>query len=1158
MTADVKPNLLLDKADQPKVEHITLKVKGPQGDDVEFKIKKTTVLGKVFTAYADKLGVNKTGYRFEFDGERLTEMDTPGKFDMEDGDTEGVQHINLKVLGSDGNEIGESVQLASLPYNADLYLLFASFICHPPSPHLQWHQTFSHRPLRLGTVAFAKKKAFKIKRSTQLSKLMEAYSNKTGVDSKSIRFLLDGVRLNPTDTPDSNYSRMTTANANTPSALPNTGRAFVKAVLSGDSVVLRGRPVNGPPPERILSFANIVAPRLGTAADPSKEEAGAFESREFLRKLLTGKEVAFKVEYTTTTNNRDFGSLTLAPPGVEGETNVARLLVKNGWVKVKAADGKRAPSDEQTALFELEAAAQVGSLGVWSPKITAREVSFSVTDGRAILDAHKGKPLDGIVDQVRDANTIRVVITIPSPTDASKKLHQYINVNLTGIKAPVYRVNAPNIEDLIEPFSQEAKYFVESRLLQRDVSVVLEGVSPNGTFNASLIHKVGGSIAEALLMEGYASVVSWQAAMVSGGADKLKAAEAKAKEKKLRLWKSFVAKPVGAKGASLTDYDAIVTRINGADSISVVPVSKPNSPERKLFLASVRGPPKGGSLESGYNHEAKEYLRQRLIGKTVHVTIDFVKPKEGNFDERDCATITLGETNISEALIARGLATALKHRKDDDNRAHNYDALLVAEDKAIKAAKGIHSDKEPPVYRMVDASESATKAKSFLSALQRNKTVSGVVEFASSGSRFKVWLPSQNIKITLVLGGVRTPKAARQNPNGKEGAEKSEPFGQEALDFANRRALQRDVEVSIESIDKVGGFIGSLNVPAVGAAPSTVPGAGTRSASTENFAVLLLEHGFATVHDYSASQSPQGSQLYAAEKRAQDKRTGIWSIRDPVEEARAKEAAAAASIGHDDESKEVVKEVYVSEIGNAGEIHIQTIGPDLDRLEKVMADFASYHKNSHPSLSTGPKVNDIVSGKFTADDQWYRARVREFQPDTKTYLVTFIDYGNSEPLPLSRLRALPPQFNTQHLPAQSREARLAFLTVPASGEEGGDAAYDRLREDMEGRKLVARIVGGGRTATDAVHVVLSVPAKEGGSSSSASSGGELLNLSLVADGVAYLDRAVVKQHEENVRNAGSGPKSLKKEILAGLVLAQEAARKSRFGVWRYGDFRDDE
>ncbi|KAI8622038.1 hypothetical protein BC830DRAFT_926914 [Chytriomyces sp. MP71] len=951
---------------------------------------------------------------------------------------------------------------------------------------------------------------------------------------------------------------MTTASTTGSNSLPMSGRAFVKAVLSGDSVILRGRPLNGPPPERILSFANIVAPRLGTAADPSKEETGAYESREFTRKLLVGKEVAYKVEYTTTTNNRDFGSLTLAPPGVDGETNVTRLLVKSGWAKVKPADGKRAPSDEQTALSELEAAAQIGRLGLWSQKVSPRDVAFSVADGRAILDAHKGKAVEGFVDQIRDANTIRVVVNIPNPTDPSKRLHQYLNVNLTGIKAPVYRVNPPSGEDQIEPFGQEAKYFVETRLLHRDVSVVLEGLSPSGSFNASLIHKVGGSIAEALLAEGYASVVSWQAAMVTGGAQNLKAAEQKAKDKKLRLWKSYVPVAAGSASAmSVKDFDAIVTRINGADCISVVPLTKLNSPERRIFLASVRGPPKakeGDSNDSGYGHEAKEYLRQRLIGKTVHVTIEFVKPKEGNFDERDCASLTLGETNISEALISRGLATALRHRKDDDNRAANYDALLLAEDKAQKAGKGLHSDKEPPVYRFVDASESANKAKSFLSALQRNKTVNGVVEFASSGSRFKVWLPSQNIKITLVLGGVRTPKAARQNTNQKESAnEKSEPFGQEALDLANRRALQRDVEVSIESIDKVGGFIGSLFVPTSGGAGAgtAVPGAGARAATTENFAVLLLDAGFATVHDYSAAQSPFGSQLYAAEKRAQEKRAGIWSIRDPVEEARAKEEAATSSLGNGDETKEIVKDVYVSEIGNAGEIHIQTVGPELIRLEKVMTDFAAYYKNQQSALASA-KVGDVVAAKFTADDAWYRARVREFQPDSKNYLVTFIDYGNSEPLPLSRLRALAPQFNLTHLPAQAREARLAFLSVPGMDQEGGDSAYDRLREDMEGRKLVARIVGGGRTATDIVHVVLSVPSDGNGSN------GEVLNLSLVADGVAYLDHAVVKQHEEYVRNSQPGqPKSFKKEVLAALVTAQETARKSRLGCWRYGDFRAD-
>ncbi|KAJ3128032.1 hypothetical protein HK100_009408 [Physocladia obscura] len=939
-------------------------------------------------------------------------------------------------------------------------------------------------------------------------------------------------------------------------SLPNNGRAFVKSVLSGDSLIIRGRPVAGPPPERIISLANIVAPRMGTAADPSKEEIGAFESREFLRKLLIGKEVAFKVEYTTTTNNRDFGSLTLAPPGVDGETNVARLMVQNGWAKVKS-DTKRTPSDEQIALLELEAAAQAGGLGLWSSKLSSRSVSFSLLDARSFLNLYKGKPVPALVEQVRDANTIRIAVIVPDSEDSSKTIHQYLNISLTGIKAPVYRANVPNVEDLIEPFSQEAKYFVESRLLQRDVNVILEGLNPNGIFIASLIHKVGGSIAEALLVEGYASIVSWQVGMITGGPEKLRVAELKAKEKKLRIWKSFVSKtPTSTNGKSVvTDYDAIVTRIMGPDSIMIVPAANPSAPERRIFFSSLRAPPKskeGETVENGLIHETREFLRQKLIGKTVHVVIDFVKPKENGFEERECASVTLGETNIAETLISRGLATALRHRKDDDNRASNYDALLLAEDKAIKGLKGIHSGKESPSYRFVDASESATKAKGFLTALQRNKSVSGVVEFAASGSRFKVWIPSQNIKITLVLGGVRTPKTARLNSNSNE---KSEPFGQEALDLANRRALQRDVEVSIESIDKVGGFIGSLFVPAptssnAGAVSVLGISGNARSTITENFAVLLLDAGFATVHDYSAAQSPQGTLLYAAEKRAQDKRAGIWSIRDPVEEARQKEEAAAAANGNEN-FKDIVQEVYVSEIGNAGEIHIQTVGPELERLEKMMADFASFHKNHQPSLAQTPKANDYVSAKFTADNQWYRARVREVNNETKKIFVTFIDYGNSESLPLTQLRALTSQFGLTVLPAQSKEARLAFLTVPPTGAEGGDVAYDRLRDDMEGQKLVARIIGivGGVS-----QVVLSVPGKDGV--------GECLNLTLVADGIAYIDRQVVKQHEQNAKISGGQtngqPKILKKEVLAALVTAQEIARKNRVGLWRYGDFRDDE
>ena len=44
-------------------------------------------------------------------------------------------------------------------------------------------------------------------------------------------------------------------------------------------------------------------------------------------------------------------------------------------------------------------------------------------------------------------------------------------------------------------------------------------------------------------------------------------------------------------------------------------------------------------------HEAREFLRKRLIGKHVKVQVDFIRPKEGEFEERECATIRYGNQN---------------------------------------------------------------------------------------------------------------------------------------------------------------------------------------------------------------------------------------------------------------------------------------------------------------------------------------------------------------------------------------------------------------------------------------------------------------------------------------------------------------------------------
>ncbi|CAG9319046.1 unnamed protein product [Blepharisma stoltei] len=67
-------------------EHVTLKVKSQDGNEIFFKIKKSTQLKKLMEAYCSRNGVNPTTVRFLFDGERIQETSTPVSLGMEDGD----------------------------------------------------------------------------------------------------------------------------------------------------------------------------------------------------------------------------------------------------------------------------------------------------------------------------------------------------------------------------------------------------------------------------------------------------------------------------------------------------------------------------------------------------------------------------------------------------------------------------------------------------------------------------------------------------------------------------------------------------------------------------------------------------------------------------------------------------------------------------------------------------------------------------------------------------------------------------------------------------------------------------------------------------------------------------------------------------------------
>ena len=49
-------------------------------------------------------------------------------------------------------------------------------------------------------------------------------------------------------------------------------------------------------------------------------------------------------------------------------------------------------------------------------------------------------------------------------------------------------------ENVPEPYAEEAKFFVESRLLQRDVKIILEGTSGQSNLLGTVLHPVSDTL----------------------------------------------------------------------------------------------------------------------------------------------------------------------------------------------------------------------------------------------------------------------------------------------------------------------------------------------------------------------------------------------------------------------------------------------------------------------------------------------------------------------------------------------------------------------------------------------------------------------------------------------------------------------------------------
>jgi len=896
------------------------------------------------------------------------------------------------------------------------------------------------------------------------------------------------------------------------------GRGIVKAVPSGDTLVVvslaKGK--QGPPEEREITLSNINAPRLGRRktqkAAATKDEPFAWQSREFLRKKAIGRPVSYVIEYKT--ESKSYGVVVLVDQKGGPAENLAKSIVGEGWAKVRQPNQDQVRPDI-AELLELQQSAQSAGKGVFSQDTQGAIRPSVEAEATELFEEFKGKPVSALVEQVLTGSRLRVVI-LPSFYNTT--------ILLSGVESPDI-----SMEGKAEKFGREAKFFSEHFLLHRDVQLILEGVDKFNLYGS--VSQSGHNISEELLRNGLGRYVEWSGNR-SAFAEKLKAAERVAKEKKLRIWSDYQPEVKSAtsraeeKGKPKVGRE-IIGKVSKIVSAGILNIIDQGDRPHEIYLSSIKIPYQGNfqireneTREQAYQRtlgwEGKEYLRRRLIGQRVRVVCDYIKAsftREAAQHQKDKAQVVVPErpyysvyidkNNVAVELVDQGYAFAQDHRAGEP-RSKDYEDILFAEQRAKKAGKGVHIRNldKAAVLHINDLSVSkkdekdVQKAKQFLPFLKRLGRTRGIVEYVYSGSRLKLYVPKENCQIVLILSGISAPRPP-------------EDFADEALNLVNQKALQRDVEFEVLNQDKRGNFIGNVWI-----------------SKEENLASQLLEAGLAIINYNTVKENPLQNQFITAEETAKKAKRNVWVDYDEAKEAEERQKQIADQAESVKPTQEFL-DVVISEIVDATHFYVQIVGKESTELDDLMKRLAVESDNTPYT----PSVGELVKAQFTADDAWYRARVLS-QTAEGEYNVFYVDYGNTETVPTSRIREL--KGPDAEIAPHAKRARLAYVAPPKLDDDYGHEAAEFLRDLVWGKTMMANVEyrENAKRENEVLHLSLGDRESQ-----------VHVNAALVRAGLARV---------EKIRTRHLQP------MIEKLREEEQKARQSHAYIWEYGDPGSDE
>jgi staphylococcal nuclease domain-containing protein 1 len=680
----------------------------------------------------------------------------------------------------------------------------------------------------------------------------------------------------------------------------------------------------------------------------------------------------------------------------------------------------------------------------------------------------------------------------------------------------------------------------------------------------------------------------------------LREAENEAKAHQRGVWAAYVPLPPPP---ICRTFDATVIEVISGDTIMVL--ENGSHVEKRVTFSSIRVPrqqAKGASSDP-FAIQCKEFVRQKLIGKTVTVSLEYERASETGKDLRLFGTVLYGGKgsgnsrgrlhDIATQLVQEGLAVTVRHRGDEP-RAAGYDMLLVEEVEAVQKKKGMHGPQAKAsatgVTQKNDISTDAKRAKAVFATLSKDKTYKGQIDHVFTASRFKVTIPSENVTIQLALSQVRTPLIAKTNPSNsdedgndtlEEGEVKEDPLAkwiEEGKRFSRHNYLQRKVDIEISDIDRNGIMMGKIHTH----------GDNNR---TKPVAFALVERGLASVDKYAQRRGGQEIMtLLDIQNDAQREKRGMWIVPNAIPEP-SKDDDEENDDMDGESSNEAGKSMFrvnLTEIYDGANFAVNFVDQPndsdnallrgqmkLSELEEMMASFAKNAANEEalltPSkgmllaaLDVDPSCDDGQSDERA----WLRAYVEDTLDDKRVRL-TFIDYGHGATVSVNDLRELPPPL--QHYAPQAVPCTLSFLRAEGVNTEGGLAAAQALNSLAWGKACLIKVHGrerganlaGGKSGGDATSALWPPPKLEVSLYAVDSYSEEDLShatnvgVKLVRHGFIRISATLARKERGLSRRRRGGNKTVAhvattNETLHELEVAQELAYNEHLRMWVYG------